>query len=85
MGGAVYHVIQQQIKNRVRRSAGSDQNVTEEKVAMVFQSVLHVGRELELIVKVRHCIPHVSITYTLYAGSFTPCRSCCAWGTTFVR
>lgn len=54
MGGANDHVISltQQIKNRVRRSAGSDQNVTEEKVAMVFQAVLHVGRELELIVKV---------------------------------
>ena len=55
MGGANYHMIcsiVQQIKNRVRRSGGNDQNVTEEKVAIVFQSVLHVGREVELTVKV---------------------------------
>ena len=48
MCGANYHMI----CSIVQRSTGSDQNVTEEKVAIVFQSVLHVGREVKLTVKV---------------------------------
>ncbi|XP_065883678.1 signal transducer and activator of transcription 5B-like [Dysidea avara] len=57
-----------QIKNKVRRSAASDQNVTEEKFALVFQSVLHVGREVELVVKAIS-IPVVVVVHGIQQSS----------------